>query len=87
MVTRTQITLDPEILKRAREKAARAGISLAEYIRRLVDCDLGDQPPAADPSVVFNLGDSGGSDVALHKDAMVREAVAEEQERPDEKKS
>ena len=35
----------------------------------------------------FNLGDSGGSDVARHKDAMLREAVAEKQELLDEKRS
>ena len=84
MATRIETTLDPELHKRACEKAARAGISLAEYIRRLVDRDLGEQPPTADPTVIFNLGDSGGSDVAWHKDAMVSEAVAEEQERQDE---
>src|SRR5688500_950547 len=64
MVARTQITLHPEQHRRAKARAADLGISLAEYIRRLVDRDL-DRPMAVpDPSTIFNLGDSGGSDVA-----------------------
>lgn len=38
--------------------------------------DLGNLTPPADPGSVFNLGSSGGSDVAREKDAMVGEAVA-----------
>jgi hypothetical protein len=81
MVARTQITLHPEQHRRAKARAADLGISLAEYIRRLVDRDL-DRPMAVpDPSTIFNLGDSGGSDVAAHKDAYVNEAVVAEAER------
>ena len=51
------------------------GISLAEYVRRLVDRDLGEvERPAADISVLFGLGDSGGSDIANHKDEYIGEA-------------
>lgn len=75
MMSRTQITLDPELQKRARERAAHLGISFAEYIRRLVIHDLGERERQTDPSVVFNLGSTEGSDVARNKDEMVGEAV------------
>lgn len=73
---RTQITLDRELRNRARERAADLGISLAEYVRRLLARDLSHPQPRSDPSLVFDLGDSGGSDVAGHKDEMVGESVS-----------
>ncbi|MGH7563258.1 MAG: hypothetical protein ACREK5_02410 [Gemmatimonadota bacterium] len=72
---RTQITLDRELRNRARKRAAELGISLAEYIRRLLARDLSGSQPRSDPSIVFDLGDSGGSDVASYKDEMVGEAA------------
>lgn len=76
MMARTQILLDPELLHAARRRAADLGISLAAYIRRIVSRDLEEPSRPTDPASVFNLGDSGRSDVARHKDAMVGEAVA-----------
>jgi hypothetical protein len=81
MMTRTQITLHPELQRRARRKAAQYGISFAEYVRRLIARDLGEAPESADPSLVFNLGDSGGSDIAREKDRMVAEAAEAEYDR------
>ncbi len=78
MVVRTQIALDPEDHRRARAKASALGVSLAEYVRRLVARDLESPRPAFDVSSVFNLGDSGGSDVAAHKDAYLGGAVVAE---------
>lgn len=76
MMSRTQITLSPENHRLARRRAADLGISLAEYIRRLVDKDLSETTPAkADISVIFGLGNSGGSDVATHKHEYVGDAV------------
>lgn len=75
---RTQITLDRELRNQARRRAGELGISLAEYIRRLLERDLHGPRIVADPSVVFDLGDSGGSDVARSKDAMIGEAVSME---------
>ena len=74
-MTRTQVSLDREMLRRARKRAAELGISLAEYVRRLVAEDLGERAQTVDPSVVFNLGSSGGSDIAADKDAMIADAV------------
>lgn len=76
-MVRTQITLDRQLRNRARRKAAEMGISLAEYVRRLLARDLDRPAPRADPSVVFDLGDSGGSDVARDKDRMLGEAAAQ----------
>ena len=75
MMSRTQISMDAELLAQARRRAADLGISLAGYVRRLVESDLGAERPAADPAGVFDLGDSGGSDVARHEDAMLGEAL------------
>lgn len=74
-MVRTQIALDSESHRRARECAADLGISLAEYVRRLVDRDLGERERRADPSAFVNLGSSGGSDIARFKDEYVGEAI------------
>jgi hypothetical protein len=77
MMSRTQISLDPELQQRARRRAARLGVSFAEYVRRVVARDLEDRRrPAGDPSLVFALGASRGADVARDKDTMIAEAVA-----------
>lgn len=76
-MSRLQISLDPETHRRAKKRAAELGISVAEYFRRLAAEDLREPRASADPSLVFNLGDSGGSDVSRHKDRYVGEAVEE----------
>lgn len=76
MLARTQISLDSEMQRRARRRAAERGISLAEYLRGLVASDLAEPPAREDPSYVFGLGSSGGADVARDKDRMLGEAVA-----------
>lgn len=75
MIQRTQITLDAEEHRRARRRAGELGISLAEYIRRLVREDLGGRQTVNDVSGIIGLGDSGGSDIARHKDEYVGDAV------------
>ncbi len=76
MMARTQITLDREMQRRAQRRASDLGVSLAEYVRRLLARDLGSGPVRADPKLVFDLGRSRGSDVARDKDAMIAEAFA-----------
>lgn len=82
MMARTQIVLDPELQRRARQRAADMGISLAEYVRRLVARDLARSEPKAHPSAVFDLGSSAGSDIAAHKRDMVSEAFAKAGRKP-----
>jgi plasmid stability protein len=74
MMSRTQITLEPEIQRRARLRASDLGVSFAEYVRRLVTRDLGTVQVQASPALVFDLGASGGSDIAAQKDRMIAEA-------------
>lgn len=78
MMLRTQIYLDPELHRRAKGRAAERGISLAEYVREALAADLSEDREPVDRSVIFNLGDSGGSDVARQKDRYVADAVAAE---------
>ena len=74
MMAKTQITLETEMQRRARQRANDLGVSLAEYFRRLVARDLA--RPLAEPLVdrIFDLGSSGESDIAKRKHSMVAEA-------------
>jgi hypothetical protein len=79
MNARTQITLDPELQRRAHARAAELGISFAEYVRRLLANDLGEPRPKADISMVFDLVDEGPrTNIARDKDKMIGEAVWDE---------
>jgi len=76
MMTRTQLSFEAEELRRARTRAHQLGISLAEYVRRVVAADLGARAPERSPSAVFDLGSSVGADIAVDKDRMIGEAFA-----------
>jgi hypothetical protein len=78
MMARTQITLDPELHRRARARAGALGLSVAEYVRRLVVADVGEHRPAPRVEDVFDLGDSGESDIASQKDAYLAAAAGAE---------
>ncbi|MCY4571435.1 MAG: hypothetical protein OXF01_01435 [Gemmatimonadetes bacterium] len=77
MMTRTQLSFERDMLRDARERAGQMGVSLAEYVRRLVSADLQGTKRSVDPGVVFDLGCSGGSDIARDKDRMLSEAFAD----------
>jgi hypothetical protein len=74
MMSRTQITLESEMQRRARQRASELGVSLAEYVRRLVARDLARPEGNIHVERIFDLGNSGGSDIARHKDAIIAEA-------------
>ena len=75
MNARKQITMDPDMQRRAEAKAAELGISFAAYIRRLVAGDLGERKKA-DISIMFDFVDEGPvTDIARNKDKMIGEAV------------
>ena len=78
MMSRTQITLESQAHRRARQRASELGVSLAEYVRRLVARDLAGPQPKADVTSVFDLGNSGGSNIARDKDSMIAEALHSE---------
>lgn len=73
-MARTQISLDRETQNRARTRASELGISLAEYVRQLISRDLDYPDRNPDISCIFNLGSSGGSNIAREKDAMIADA-------------
>lgn len=75
MKSRTQITLVPEVHRRVYRRAIDLVVSFAGDARRLISQHLGEPEPQRDPSRVVGLGDSGGSDVARDKVAMVAEAL------------
>jgi hypothetical protein len=88
MNARTQITMDPELQRRAHAKAAELGISFAEYVRRLVAHDLGEPKRKADVSLLFDLGESREpTDIARDKDKMIDEAAWDEHRRKTQEKS
>jgi hypothetical protein len=82
MKTPTPITLDPELRRRALTMASELGISLAEYIERLLAQDLNASRRNADISLLFNLIDEGPrTNIARDKDKMIGEAVRKEHAR------
>jgi hypothetical protein len=76
MMARSQITVDREMLRQARARASELGISFAEYLRRLMSKDLNRTEKSVGPSIIFGLGNSGGSDIARDKDRFLGEAWA-----------
>ena len=74
---RTQISLNSELHTKVRARATVLGISIAEYIRRLVNQDLANTPSrGCDRSIIFDLGTSKGADVASEKDQMIGAATS-----------
>jgi hypothetical protein len=73
---RTQIALEPERHARVTQKAASLGITVEEYIRRLVDADLAGAERQASPGAIIGIGRSGGSDIAREGKRAVAEPVA-----------
>jgi hypothetical protein len=68
MPSRSQITLDAEVDRRAKERATTLGVSFAEYMRRLIKDDLGEDRSEPSISSLFGAGASGRSNIAEHKD-------------------
>ena len=75
MMSRTQITLEAEMHRRARQRASELGVSLAEYVRRLLERDLRRPNATIEVDRIFDLGDSGGSDIEQNKDSMIAESM------------
>ncbi len=71
-----RITLDEETQRKAEARAADLGISLEQYVRRVVANDHSAPKRKVDMSVFFNLVTDGpASNIARDKDKMVGEAV------------
>jgi hypothetical protein len=90
MMVRAQITLEPEFHRRARRRAGDLGVSFAEYVRTLVIRDLSHSVGARAATgieSIFDLGNSGGSNIAKDKHSMIAaafdaEATASVRRRP-----
>jgi hypothetical protein len=82
MMAKTQITLETEMQRRARQRANDLGVSLAEYFRRLLARDLARPEKAVHVDRIFDLGASSGSDIASHKDSMIAEAFRSTRRKP-----
>ena len=78
MMARTQVSLDPELRRRAQKRAAERGVSFAHYVRELVESDLGPKRRRAPVTELFALGASSESDVARDKDALLGAAIEAE---------
>lgn len=79
MMARAQVSLDPELHRQARERAAQLGVSFAEYVRKLVREDLEEPSPQGSPSLVLKLGRSASpTDVGRDKNRMIGEAIEAE---------
>lgn len=72
-----QITLDPAVQHRVRQRAKSMGVPIAEYVRRVIVADLGGEPPRANVSELFGLGRSAErTDIAKNKHSMIADAIA-----------
>ena len=75
-MTRTVISIEPDLYQRARAHAETVGMSFAEFVRSLLQEKLGDTKAKVDPSIIFNLGTSKEpTDIARDKDRLIGEAV------------
>ena len=75
-MARIQTTVASDMQRRAQARAAKRGISLADYVRSLVVDDLERANSKFDISTMFDLIDEGPpTDVARDKDKMIGEAV------------
>ena len=79
MLTRTQISLESELHRKAKRRAEELGISLAELTRRALAREVdAEREPSNDLRAIFALGSSGGSDVSRNKDAYLAQASRNE---------
>lgn len=79
-MTRTQMYLTPKQHRALKSEAARAGVSMTELLRRIVDAHLlhgrGGRRPAKERILSFvALGGSGRSDVSENHDRALDEAL------------
>jgi hypothetical protein len=74
-MTRTVISIEQDLYDRARQRAEELGVSFAEYVRTVLAENLGEPRRRTDPSVIFNLGSGGPTDIARDKDKLIGEAV------------
>ena len=77
-----QVMIDRDERRRARRRAAEQGLSLSEYIARLIRADLDDWAPATEAPASTAAPDSG--DLSYHEGSHIGEAVAARMNKPAE---
>jgi hypothetical protein len=75
MKVRVQFAMDSDLKLLATERAHASGLSFGEYVVKLVEEDLDRPKSKTGIEAIFNLGSSGGSDIAHNKDSMIAEAL------------
>jgi hypothetical protein len=75
MKVRVQFAIDDNQKRRATERARDSGLSLAEYVVILIERDLEHPKSKTGIEAIFNLGSSGGSEIARNKKQMIAEAL------------
>ena len=70
-----QVMFESEDRRRARRRAAELGLTLTEYVRRLVLADLDGWTPDDDTPAIIPIDDSG-EPIPPRKDIYIGEAVA-----------
>ena len=70
-----QVILDEEDRRQARRRAAELGLSMPEYLRRLVRADLDGWQPSREPIAIIPIDDSG-EPMSTRRDVSIGEAVA-----------
>lgn len=86
MLTRTIISLERSQLRALKARARAQGVSVAEFMRRIVADYLNDQrPPTSVPRSTFEgmvaIGSSGRADVSERHDALLADAIGREHDR------
>ena len=76
MKVRVQFAMDSDLKRRATERARESGLSFAEYVLKLIERDVALAKSKTGIEAIFDLGSSGGSNVAANKQAMIAEAIA-----------
>jgi hypothetical protein len=81
MVRYVQIPLDVGQRRRARRRAAEQGLTLSEYVSRLIDADLGSWTPDPGAPAIIRIEADLPPD---HQGTYIGEAVAARMNRPTE---
>jgi hypothetical protein len=76
MKVRMQFAIDTELKRRATERAGESGLSFGEYVVNLIERDFALPKTKIGVEAIFNLGSSGGSDIARNKKQIIGEAFA-----------
>jgi len=73
---RTQVYFEPEQHRLLKKEAALQGISLAEFLRRMVREYLREEPARKDFFKIVGMGKSGRSDISEKHDYYTAESIS-----------